>query len=270
MSKAIRNTFIIVGVLAVLILLMFSLDKEDTPTPSITGNVVKDVEESSDSSDSIEDAVKELELLNDAYENNINSEYLHFPSREITYSMKGIDRPGKRDRMIASINELEEAVGEFSFVEIDDYDKAEIKIDFQRANNLGKASEVIPEIDKDGKLLGGTINIIKIEDDCLYHVAEMRDLLILFGFNYKDKTIMQESIIACHHLTSGNSIEYVEHLKFIYSNGQRGVEHSDLPMFGLSEETQFECTDGWVASLKPDENCCRESNIIIGGKGYCY
>lgn len=199
----------------------------------------------------------------------INNKYLHFVNPMITFSMKGLDAPERRERMYNALKIVEEAVGEFYFVEINkgNYDEANIKINFPPMDNLRTIGEATPILDGNGNIKGGEITIINIErEGCEdYPATEIHEILHVFGFGHNKKTIMQEYAEGCKPLTSEWSVEYVEHLKFIYSNGERGIEHPEIPYL----EFYSFCEEGTYPSTNDPESCCPEPDMWTD-KYYCY
>ena len=189
--------------------------------------------------------------------------YLHFSNENITFAMSGFDYPLKVGRIRSALNEFEEEVGEFRFIEIDDYENAMIKIDLPKLNNLNIVAEARPIIDENLNIGGGEVSVIKITDKCGYHGTEIHELLHVFGFGHSDGTIMYAYDDECYTLTG--SSEYIEHLKFIYSGGVRGIEHPELPMIELN----VSCPDEWHFAVNSDKYCCPELDMIVDEDGGC-
>lgn len=198
-------------------------------------------------------------------QDEISSEYLHFAKKNITFAMTGLDAPVKRKRMYDALEEIEEEVGEFDFIEIDEYENADIKISFPKSNNLDVIGEARPIIDDYGDIIGGEITIIKISDDCDYYGAELHELLHVFGFEHRDDGIMYPYNDKCYNLKD-SSFDYIEHLQFIYSSGVRGIEHSEIPMFELKYGS---CSKGWHEAINSDKFCCPEPDMRIDEDGFC-
>jgi hypothetical protein len=250
--KKILTFVVVLALIAVGLSLFFPSDK-----PNITSNVILEEE----SNNNIEDP--EVKIKDD-----INSNYLHFYHKVITFSMEGEEAPLKRQRMHSALNELQQEVGEFVFEEIDNYEEADIKINFPKPTNLPTVGEARPIFDEEGDIIGGEITIIKIKDDCGYHGTELHELLHVFGFDHKRKEVMYEYSGSCLTLTY-HSYDYVEHLRFIYSNGKRGIEHPELPMYGLKQDYVSSCiNEGWYP-IEGTKYCCPEPEMIIDEEGYC-
>lgn len=201
----------------------------------------------------------------------VNSKYLHFTNLEITFSMKGLEAKIRRQRMYNALEIIEKEIGEFSFIEIDDYENANIKIYFPKRNNLDTIGETTTLFNDNGNIEGGEITMINVEKEGCdeYPDTEIHEILHVFGFDHNPKTIMKEYARGCQPLHSEWSIEYVEHLKFIYSNGELGIEHPELPSL-LETGTFSACDDGWYDVVGSDEWCCPEPNMYADDEGYCY
>ncbi len=204
---------------------------------------------------------------NISYIDEVYRFYPHFTNLTITFSMKGINHSEKRKRMYNALEILEEQVGEFNFIEIDNYANADIKINFPLGNNLRTLGEAKPILDYKGNIEGGEIDMINIEDEGCedYPDTEIHEILHVFMFDHNPKTIMKEYVGGCQPLHSEWSIEYVEHLKFVYSSGERGVEYPELPYM----ITIFYCSDGWYNAIGPYEWCCPEPDMYADSDGYC-
>ncbi|MBS3087289.1 hypothetical protein J4226_01730 [Candidatus Pacearchaeota archaeon] len=200
--------------------------------------------------------------------NQIESGYPHFTNLMITFSMKGLEAPERRERMYKAFEIIEEEVGEFYFTEINEgnYNDANIKINFPPMNNLRTIGEATPIFDYGGNIEGGEITIINVErEGCEdYPGTEIHEILHVFGFDHNKKTIMQEYAEGCKPLGSEWSIKYVEHLKFVYSSGERGVEHPEIPYI----ETESFCEAGWYVATNDPASCCPEPNMWVDGM-YC-
>lgn len=248
MNKTLKWT---IGILAIFLIGVIFFED----SPKITSNVINEQQE----------GIIQEEQLENIPQPEINSNYLHFPNKTITFSMKGAEAPLKRKRMYEALEELENLIGEFNFVEINNYEQANIKIEFPIANNLNTIGEGGPTVNSKKEITEGKINIIKIADDCDYHGTEMHELLHVFGFDHRDWGIMYEYNDKCYNLQ--NSPEYIEHLKFIYSNGRNGKEHPELPMYKLNS-FKFSCPEG-TYEVEGTDYCCPEPNMEINTEGYC-
>ena len=161
--------------------------------------------------------------------------YPRFNNNTITYSLSGINDSQKRQRMQDALKELEKEVGEFIFVEVPDYQEADIKILFERRNNLRKIGEANLKLNILNEVSNAEIRMINVVEYCHYHNTETHELLHVFGFEHNSRTIMDPHGDNCYKLTDRGSRKYIEHLQFIYSDGLRGVEHSDIPMYNINE-----------------------------------
>lgn len=212
--------------------------------------------------DYLVDVVKEVD--------EVSSDYPHFTNLTITFSMKGIniDHNKKGERMRNAFQIIEDQVGEFNFIEISDYNNANIKVNFPMGNNMNTITWTTPFSDSEGNIEGGEIEVINIyREDCDdYPEMEIHEILHIFGFDDNPKTIMRQYPEGCRPLHSEWSIQYVEHLKFVYSSGERGVEHPGIPYY----ETISSCEDGWYEPTNSYEWCCPEPNMYVDSDGYCY
>ena len=251
------EVLIVIGIIFILIVVAMNSFLGNNSEKALTGEIISETIQ-----EEIENFTYEIE------EKEINSSYPHFYTKTITFSMKGLEAPLKRERMYNALKELETEVGEFNFVEIENYEKANIKIEFPKANNLPTIGEALPRYDKNGDIIGGKITIIKIKDDCDYHATEMHELLHIFGFKHKSGGLMDEykKEEHCYNLKTTNPT-YIEHLQFIYSNGLKGIEHPELPMYE-HDDFSYSCDEGLYLVAHSDY-CCPEPNMIIDKDGYC-
>ncbi len=256
----------IIGIVLVFVALGFLIMKPKTEmtgeTIVIDKEIMEEVVSESEESDEINNTIEDIELINE-----IESAYLHFNKINITFAFSGFDFPVKKERMRNAFEELEKKVAEFNFTEIEIYDDADIKILLPRSNNLNTLAEAAPILNGNGEITGGEITIIKIDIECDYHGTEMHELLHVFGFDHKPGTVMDRYSDECGYMSTKGNMYYIDHLKFIYSNGERGKEHTELPM-AFQYEYKSECGDGLYETLD-GEYCCQEPDMIVDDEGYC-